>query len=218
MAVTSDEAIERRRAAARARAKLSQAKRKAAGLCAHCGKPSRPNRVLCSACTTYHSDRKRKEREQMTPAELEAHRERCKLREQARFQRYIAAGLCVRCLAQPRRADRMHCQACMDIIVECNRKRRGTKPRSERAQAESPTCRTQDQKRQPRELVKSLVATKRNRSTVPVHSTTQVSRKRETGRVANGQSTTMVVLFCHEPDPDFWQRRKAEMRAAARSY
>lgn len=110
----------RRKARLREQCKARYEKKKAAGLCAMCGKvPPTPGRTYCQAC----AEQRKKYHYEPTPEAAERYREMARTSNKARYEGRKAAGLCTRC-GEPAAPGKTNCENCLRKMRENMRRRR----------------------------------------------------------------------------------------------
>lgn len=113
----------RKKARTRELAKLRYKKKKAAGVCAQCGKvPPTPGRTYCEKC----AEQRKKYYYVPTPETAEQYRETARAYNKARYERRKAAGLCTRC-GEPAAPGKTNCENCLRKMRENMRRRREEK-------------------------------------------------------------------------------------------
>ena len=129
--LTRDQALKRKRELAVQR----RAARRAAGICAKCGKqPPRPDKALCAACTQIESDRwHRKKKGRKSRGESAAKRASRLDRQRdymaERNAKLKADGICTSCATAPAVADRTKCAACAATDATHRERNKPAKPK-----------------------------------------------------------------------------------------
>ena len=115
----------------RDRSRREHAERKAAGICARCGKaPARPDRTTCEPCAEQHRARDRarhaKAKAEGIPyggRDPEARRRAGRKRSRRRSEARKEAGLCIRCGQVPPAEGRAMCEPCREDRRQAKRAR-----------------------------------------------------------------------------------------------